>query len=312
MPASSYKKDGSRRNKPASSVTTDRRDVAEPSGKRTLVEVRPPESGKHDGKSARTVLEAEFLPLVAAAHEFKTPLVVMLGYTDLLHRGDLGPLNHKQREVLKEMHEGAERLQKVIQSLLLLCELRSASGQSPDQVFSHTTDVTADVNENIRELFDYWRAAAKLKSIRYRFRPADSMPRVGVEPLRLQHIVSNLIENALNYTPKGGRVEISATTCFWDRRKARSHSLFGAERRVDRKVENAVCISVSDTGPGIPAQYHEDIFGDFVQLSKTSSRGTGLGLAIARRLVESYRGAIWVESEPGKGSDFKVLLSRVS
>jgi signal transduction histidine kinase len=303
MPSSSYNKQGESRNESARPVTTSLR-----AAKRNILQVRPPEPGKRGGKPARTVIEAEFLPLLAAAHEFKTPLVVMLGYTDLLQSGELGPLNGKQREVLREMQEGTERLQKVIENLLLLCELRSSNATARE---SESTYVT-DVNTNIKELFNYWRPAAKLKSIRYAFRPAEGVPYVAVEPLRLWHIVSNLIENALNYTPKGGRVAISATSCFWDRRKARTHSLFGAERRVDRKVENAVCISVRDTGPGIAAQYHEDIFGDFVQLSKPSSRGTGLGLAIARRLVESYRGAIWVESEPGKGSEFKVLLSQVS
>jgi signal transduction histidine kinase len=303
MPLSRYKKEGESRHEAARPVASRRRTT-----ERSILEVRPPEPRKHAGKAARTVIEAEFLPLVAAAHEFKTPLVVMLGYTELLHRGDLGPLNSKQREVLREMQEGTERLQKVIQSLLLLCELRASNGQSPDMESSRSTDV----NGNIKELFNYWKPAARLKSIRYGFRAANGVPRVAVEPLRLQHIVSNLIENALNYTPQGGRVEISATTCFWDRRKARTHSLFGAERKVDRKVENAVCICVRDTGPGIAPHHHEAIFGDFVQLSKASSRGTGLGLAIARRLVESYRGAIWVESEPGMGSEFKVLLSRVS
>jgi signal transduction histidine kinase len=303
MPSSSYKKPGESRNESARPVTTGRR-----AAKKNILQVRPPEAGKHRGKPARTVIEAEFLPLVAAAHEFKTPLVVMLGYTDLLQSGELGPLNSKQREVLREMQEGTERLQKVIENLLLLCELRSSDATGPESESNYVTDV----NTNIEELFNYWRPAAKLKSIRYAFRPAEGVPYVAVEPLRLWHIVSNLIENALNYTPKGGRVEISATSCFWDRRKTRTQSLFGAERKVDRKVENAVCISVRDTGPGIAAQYHEDIFGDFVQLSKASSRGTGLGLAIARRLVESYRGAIWVESEPGKGSEFKVLLSQVS
>ena len=93
-------------------------------------------------------------------------------------------------------------------------------------------------------------------------------------------------------------------------RKAQSEFLFNMQRRVDRKIENAVRIDVSDTGPGIAPEHHEDIFGDFVQL-QGSSRGTGLGLAIARRLVEAHRGVIWVESEPGKGSKFSVLLPQV-
>jgi signal transduction histidine kinase len=150
-----------------------------------------------------------------------------------------------------------------------------------------------------------------LKAIALRLIAAEGEPRVAMEPLRLQHVVANLIENALKYTPRGGAVEVRISNCFWDRRKATTNSLFRARRKGDYKVENAVCISVSDTGPGIAVQYHEDIFGDFVQLEKNPSRGAGLGLAIARRLVEAYRGAIWVESEPGKGSQFKVLLSRI-
>src|SRR5262249_38941724 len=144
MPSSSNKKLGESRNESARPITTGRR-----AAKRNILEVRPPAPGKHGGKAVRTVIEAEFLPLVAAAHEFKTPLVVMLGYTDLLHRGELGPINSKQREVLREMQEGTERLQKVIQSLLLLSELRSSNGQSPDTETAHATDV----NENIKELF---------------------------------------------------------------------------------------------------------------------------------------------------------------
>jgi signal transduction histidine kinase len=67
---------------------------------------------------------------------------------------------------------------------------------------------------------------------------------------------------------------------------------------------------VSDTGRGIAPEHHDEIFGDFVQLPGGSARGTGLGLAIARRLVESYRGLIWVESKPEEGSTFSVLLCR--
>ena len=86
--------------------------------------------------------------------------------------------------------------------------------------------------------------------------------------------------------------------------------MFNLERKESRKVENAVRIDVSDTGPGIAAEYHDEIFGDFVQLPSGSARGTGLGLAIARRLVEAHGGVIWVESAPGKGSKFSMLLSQ--
>jgi signal transduction histidine kinase len=133
---------------------------------------------------------------------------------------------------------------------------------------------------------------------------------VRVEPLKLQHIVSNLIENALKHTPPQGLVTVSVMPCFWERRKAQSEFLFNMERKERRTVENAVRIDVSDTGPGIAAEHHDEIFEDFIQLPSGSARGTGLGLAIARRLVEAHGGVVWVESEPGKGSKFSVLLSQ--
>ena len=272
-----------------------------------VTEVCPPEAAKPELRGQGKVVEAEFFPLVSAAHEFKTPLVVMMGYTDLLRNSHLGPINDRQRQVLGEIQESAERLQKLIQNLLLLSELRA--GRGAGQVEPECEP--ADVNEHLREIFNVWASAARQKSVGYTFKPAERSPQVGVDSLKLQHIVSNLIENALKYTPGGGKVVLSATSCFWERRKAQSAFLFNMERKENRKIENAVRIDVTDTGPGIPLDRQRDIFQDFVQLPGTSSRGTGLGLAIARRMVEAHGGAIWVESELGKGSRFSLLLSQV-
>jgi signal transduction histidine kinase len=276
-----------------------------------IVEVTPPErdGGRASGPGKRGTdqgkVEDGLFPIVSAAHEFKTPLVVMLGYTDLLRSGHLGPINTRQNEVLGEMQEGAQRLQKLIQDLLLLSDLRSPRAAEPDRDAE-----PADVNEHLQEIFSYWLAMAKQKSISYELQLAATRPRVKVDPLKLQHIVSNLIENALKFTPQRGHVAVTVTPCFWERRKAQSHFLFNMERKRNVKINNAVRIDVSDTGPGIPPEHHHDIFADFVQLPGASSRGTGLGLAIARRMVESHGGAIWVESTPGQGSKFSVLLTQ--
>jgi signal transduction histidine kinase len=194
-------------------------------------------------------------------------------------------------------------LQKLIHVLLLLQELKARRGpvESLD---------SADVNEHVGQIFNSWSATAKQKPVRYQFRPAHGMPKVRIEPQKLQHIVSSLIENALKHTPAHGVIMVTATPCFWERRKAQSEFLFNVERKVQRKVENAVRIDVSDSGPGIAPEHHDEIFGDFVQLPGSSARGTGLGLAIARRLVEAHSGVIWVESELGKGSKFSFLLSQ--
>lgn len=249
-------------------------------------------------------VDVEFFPLVSAAHEFKTPLVVMLGYAELLHSGRLGGVNDRQREVVGEIQQSAERLQKLIQDLLLLYELRTARSVTKLDLEA------ASVNDHVREIFDYWRPVARQKSMTYQLYLAPCAPRVSVEPLKLQHIVSNLIENALKYSPSGAQVVVSVTQCFWERRTAQTEFLFNFERKADFRIENAVRIDVNDTGPGIPRDHHEDIFWDFVQLPGASSRGTGLGLAIARRLTEAHGGALWVESELGRGSRFSLLLAQ--
>jgi len=269
-----------------------------------FVEVHPPCKKTKDEAAGDSETESNFLPLVSAAHEFKTPLVVMLGYADLLRNGHLGSVNDRQRQVLGEIQESAERLQKVIQGMLLLYELRAARGH-----FRSRWEAT-EVNQNLKEIFAFWAPAAKQKSITYDFHPARGNPRVCVEALQLQHIVSNLIENALKFTPAHGKVTVSAMPCFWERRQAQTEFLFKFDRKENRKIENAVRIDVIDTGPGIPPDHHEDIFFDFVQLPGASSQGTGLGLAIARRLTEAHGGAIWVESDEGRGSRFSLLLAQ--
>jgi signal transduction histidine kinase len=266
-------------------------------------EVTPPERRRRQLRCGHEEVEPSAFPLVSAAHEFKTPLVVMRGYTDLLLNGHLGAVNQRQKQVLSEIQEGAQRLQKLIQDLLLLQELKAGPG------IVENLDSTS-VDGNVSEIFDYWSPTATQKRIRYQFNPSEGNERVGVEALKLQHIVSNLIENALKHTPAQGVVTVTVTPCFWERRKAQSEFLFNLERKESRRVENAVRIDVSDTGPGIAAEHHDEIFEDFVQLPSGSARGTGLGLAIARRLVEAHGGVIWVESAPGKGSKFSVLLSQ--
>lgn len=273
-----------------------------------IIEVKPPAWATQEANLGPQMVESKLFPLVSAAHEFKTPLVVMLGYADLMRSGDLGPVNDKQREVLGEIYESAGRLQRVVQDLLLLWDLTASKVQNRDKKCSEA----ASINENMEELFNFWVSIAKQKEVRYEFFPAAGNPKVLVEPLRLQHIVSNVIENALYYTPRGGLVVLSVAQCFWDRRKKDSGMLLSMDRKVNRKIRNAVCIAVTDTGPGIAAEHHADIFLDFVQLQGASSRGIGLGLAIARRLAEAHQGVIWVESELGKGSRFFLLLSQAT
>jgi signal transduction histidine kinase len=267
-----------------------------------LVEVGPPK----ETEAGQTGPNAELFPVASAAHECITPLVAMLGYADLLGNGRLGTLNDKQRQMLNEIQESGRRLRQFLQELLLLYQLQSDG----DAVAYCGREVT-EVNDALLGIFNYWDPVATRKSIAYQFHPARGNPTVQTGRLELQHIVSNLIENALKYTPASGTVVVSATPCFWERRKTQqTGSLFSFERRVNRRIANSVVIRVNDTGPGIPQEHHEDIFRDFVRLPGASPQGTGLGLAIARRLTLANGGAIWVESQPGRGSSFSLLFAQ--
>jgi signal transduction histidine kinase len=121
-----------------------------------------------------------------------------------------------------------------------------------------------------------------------------------------------LIDNAVKFTPEGGRVRVSTSSYLWERRSYRQNLPFENERRGTRDKEhapNSIRINISDTGPGIPPEYHQEIFNEFLRLQQTSkSQGMGLGLAIARRLVDAHAGKIWVESELGHGATFSLLL----
>lgn len=242
------------------------------------------------------------IALASAAHELKTPLSVMTGYTDLLLGQLLGPLTDQQRKVLEEMKQSGLRLQRFVQDFLAFSALESGKIRISKEL--------GDVNECMAEVLEHWSSRFEQKRIRWEFRPDSSLQPILFDQLKLQHVISNLVDNAVKFTPVGGKVRVSTSSYLWERRSFRQAQPLENERREQREHQpNAIRICVHDTGPGIPPEYHQEIFNEFLRLQQTSdSQGMGLGLAIARRLVEAHAGKIWVESEPGHGSTFCLLL----
>jgi signal transduction histidine kinase len=244
------------------------------------------------------------IALASAAHELKTPLSVMTGYTDLLLGQLLGPLNEQQKKVLEEMKQSGLRLQRFVQDFLAFSALESGKIRLAKEV--------GDINECIAEVLEHWSSRFEQKRLHWDFRPDTKLQPIIFDALKLQHVISNLIDNAVKFTEEGGRVRVSTSSYLWERRSYRQNLPFENERRatLDREhATNAIRINISDTGPGIPPEYHQEIFNEFLRLQQTSkSQGMGLGLAIARRLVDAHSGKIWVESELGNGSTFSVLL----
>jgi len=239
--------------------------------------------------------------LASAAHELKTPLAIMGGYLQLLLAQKLGPLTPQQLDVLTEMQENGARLSNFVQNLLAYASLKVDRFEMQHEV--------GDMNACVREIAEVWSQRFQDKAIAFYFLPSEKLQPFAFDWYKVQHIVSNLLDNAMKYTPTCGTVWLHVEPYFWERRATERKPL--VERRRRRGVPPNCCrISVADTGPGIEPEYQQEIFEGYFRLTREGVRaeGHGLGLAIARKLVQAAGGKIWVESEPGNGSKFSFLV----
>jgi len=236
--------------------------------------------------------------LASAAHELKTPLAVIKGYYDLLLSGSLGKLTDKQRDILQESKESCERLVRLVSMFLNYSALESG------KLVLHLRE--NDLRDCLSELATRWHEAFVRKHVRLDTILNTDIPIFKFDYQKVQQTVANLLDNSLKHTPAGGTVTFRAELYFWERRSAEEVQI--QDRRRERiQHPNCIKVSVSDSGPGIASEHHQEIFEDFVRVDRTSS-GMGLGLAIAKRLVQAHRGKIWVESEPRRGCTFTFLL----
>ncbi|HYL85134.1 MAG TPA: HAMP domain-containing sensor histidine kinase [Candidatus Angelobacter sp.] len=236
--------------------------------------------------------------LASAAHELKTPLAVIKGYYDLLLAGSLGRLTDKQRDILEESKDSCERLVRLVSMFLNYSALES--GKLVLQLREN------DLRDCLEELGNRWSEAFQRKGVKLDAKFDPSIPTFRFDYQKVQQAAANLLDNALKHTPSGGTVTFHAAPHFWERRVA---AMTPAEerRRFRLARPNSVEVSVADSGTGIPAEHHQEIFEDFVRVDRNTS-GMGLGLAIAKRLIQAHRGKIWVESEAKSGSRFTFLL----
>jgi signal transduction histidine kinase len=242
------------------------------------------------------------LALASAVHELKTPLAVMEGYMDLLYSEKAGILNDKQRRILEDMQTNEKRLKRFIADFLTFSAIETKN--------LNMTFEEGDLNDCLSEVCALWMPRFEQKGVALYFSPEHALPQFPFDHLKIQHVVSNLIHNAWKFTPARGTVWVSAERYFWERR-LREEPTKNEKRRIDnRKLPIAARVIVSDTGPGIEPEFHQEIFNDFRRLTSTSNApdSIGLGLSIARRLLNAHGGKIWVESKPGTGSKFLFLI----
>ena len=226
--------------------------------------------------------------LSSVSHELRTPLTSIRSFSEILLRYDReNPATRK--EFLQIINTESERLTRLINDLLDLSRIE-AGGM-----------VWQDAPLSMREVVeDAVRAQHQLrveKSLPLRLEISPDLPTVHADRDRIQQVLTNLLGNAIKFSPQGGEIRISGVT-------------LGGGTSGERP--GWVKVSVSDQGVGVDEKHYEVIFDRFHQIPAETSRdkpkGTGLGLAICKEVVGHYGGRIWVESEPGKGSTFSFTL----
>jgi signal transduction histidine kinase len=213
------------------------------------------------------------------SHELKTPLTSAREFIGIVIDGVSGPINEQQAEYLGLARESCDQMRLCLDDLLDSTRLDTGKFALDPKFCSLETLIIRAAN--VAGL------VAVQRQIRLQTNIEPGLPQVCVDGKRMSQVISNLLNNALKFTPDGGQIKISA------RRSLKAPELFE--------------ISVSDTGGGIPADELERIFERLYQVKSgdaSSPHGLGLGLYLCRRLVELHGGKIWVESEPGKGSRF--------
>lgn len=220
--------------------------------------------------------------IATVSHELKTPLTSVRMVLYLLHEKTVGSLNEKQSDLVSTAREDADRLLKTLNDLLDLAKLE----QGPTQLDLHRFAPSVLVENAVREMREIARAA----QIELKAEIAPNLPEVGIDLQRMDYVITNLIANAIKYSPKGSEVLV----------------------RVDigkmRTAQPGVRFSVKDQGPGIAADHQEHIFERFYRVPGTKKSGAGLGLSIVREVVVMHQGEIGVISQPGQGSDFFFVL----
>jgi PAS domain S-box-containing protein len=218
--------------------------------------------------------------LAVVAHDLRNPLNTVTMAISLML--ETTPVERTQERRQQEIvRRAADRMNRMIQDLLDVKRMESghltidAKAESPDIL----------VNDAIEML----RPLASGRSIAMETSVADDLPAVLADAARIQQVLSNLVGNAVKFTPREGRITVAAD-------------------RHDTEVRFAVI----DTGPGIPPEQVPHIFGRFWQARSSDQRGIGLGLAIAKGIVEAHNGRIWVESQVGLGSTFYFTLPSVT
>jgi len=210
------------------------------------------------------------------SHDLKNPLATIELAVNLLRGFERIDAN-QVTEFVNKVQRSTDQMEVLIADLLDFAGIQSGT-------FSFVVS-TDSLSQVVMPVIDRMRALAEAKRQTLQVDFPSSLPLVAVDAQRVGQVVSNLVSNAIKFTPEEGTIRVSA-------------------RQRDRQI----VVSVADTGPGIPQEYLSKIFDRFWRGPGTKQKGSGLGLSIAKGIVEAHGGTIWAESQLGEGSSFFFTL----
>jgi two-component system NtrC family sensor kinase len=221
-------------------------------------------------------IKSEFVTTVS--HDLRSPLTAILGYVELIERA--GGVNDQQREFIRRVRLSVEQMTRLVADLLDLGRIEAGLDTSRE---------ATPLSVLARYALDGLRSASEMKQQAVEAELPDDLPMIRGDPYRLRQMIGNLLENAIKYTPPGGRIKIAAAA-----------------------EGDQIILRVSDTGPGIPAADQPYVFDKFFRASNVpdDTGGTGLGLSIVKSIVDSHQGRIWLDSQLGRGTVFTVVLPK--
>jgi signal transduction histidine kinase len=218
-----------------------------------------------------------------AAHDLKAPLTAIQGFLWVMLGGFAGEISDKQKNMLERSTRRITELLTLISDLLDIPRIETGQVVQEMKQFS--------LRQAIKNSLESQRSLAQEKGVKLKVEIPEGLPKIKGSASRLQQVITNLVNNAINYTPEG------------------TITIRVQERAKDLLVE------VTDTGIGIPSDDMPRLFEDFFRASNVEAKGTGLGLSITKRIVEAHGGKIWVESpcsESNTGSKFSFTLPKIS
>ena len=223
-------------------------------------------------------MKSEFVSMVS--HEIRSPMNSLLMQMKIILDGLAGEVTDKQREILERASGKIQNLTSMVSELLDLARIESGLVINEKE--------TVALGELLREQAAFHQAGAAAKNIVLQLEPLPELPSIEANRRGIEEVFTNLITNAIKYSPPASRITVAATL-----------------------EEEAIAITVSDTGYGIPEEDLEAIFNRFYRVKDSNTRdihGTGLGLAIVKSIVKAHHGTIKVTSTLGQGTTFTVLL----